>query len=189
VTIVLGLNAYHGDAAACLIRNGEIVAAVEEERFRRIKHWAGFPSEAIRYCLSEAGARLADVEHVAVNSNPAASVWKKAAYAVTQRPAPRLILDRLKNQSKRQSIESELRAAFPGHAFKGQVHRIEHHRAHLASAFLVSPFDEAAVVSVDGFGDFSSGASTFSSGRRIGQEDPPGTTHRSSPCVTPPPRS
>lgn len=170
MTIVLGLNAYHGDASACIVRDGEIVAAVEEERFRRIKHWAGFPSEAIRYCLKEAGVRLGDVEHVAVNSNPGASFLKKAAYALTQRPNLGLILDRVKNQTKRQSIEGELKAAFGDDAFKGSVHRIEHHMAHLASAFLVSPFDEAAVVSVDGFGDFSSAAWGIGRGTKIDVE-------------------
>ncbi|MBS0540447.1 MAG: carbamoyltransferase, partial [Proteobacteria bacterium] len=59
MTYILGLNAYHADAAACLVKDGELVAAVEEERFRRIKHWGGFPSEAIRYCLKEAGITLA----------------------------------------------------------------------------------------------------------------------------------
>jgi carbamoyltransferase len=68
--IILGLNAYHGDASACVVRDGILVAAAEEERFRRIKHWAGFPAEAIRYCLDEAGATLGDVQHVAVNSDP-----------------------------------------------------------------------------------------------------------------------
>ena len=75
--IILGLNAYHADSAACLVSDGEVIAAAEEERFRRIKHWAGFPSEAIRYCLSEAGATLADVAVVAVNSDPGASFLKK----------------------------------------------------------------------------------------------------------------
>jgi carbamoyltransferase len=156
--IVIGLNAYHGDAAACLVRDGAIVAAAEEERFRRIKHWAGFPSEAIRYCLDEAGVSLANVEHVAVNSDPGAHLLKKVRFAVWQRPDVKLVLDRARNQAKRQSIETELAKAFPGSAFKGRVHRVEHHLAHMASCFLVSPFREATVLSVDGFGDFSSAA-------------------------------
>jgi carbamoyltransferase len=156
--IILGLNAYHGDASACLVRDGEIIAAAEEERFRRIKHWAGFPSEAIRYCLEEAGVTLADVVHVAVNSDPGASFLKKVGYALRRRPDIRFIVHRMRNQAKRHSIEAELAEAFPEAAFKGKVHRVEHHMAHLASAFLVSPFREATVVSVDGFGDFSSAA-------------------------------
>ncbi|PPC88448.1 MAG: carbamoyltransferase [Hyphomicrobium sp.] len=156
--IVLGLNAYHGDASACLVRDGIIIAAAEEERFRRVKHWAGFPSLSIRYCLREAGAALGDVEHVAVNSDPKVHVLRKVGYALRQRPDLALIVDRLRNQSKRQSIESELADAFPQSRFHGRVHRIEHHLAHLASSFLVSPFEEATVVSIDGFGDFSSAA-------------------------------
>lgn len=155
---ILGLNAYHGDASACLVRDGHIVAAAEEERFRRIKHWAGFPSEAIRYCLREAGIKLEGVDHVAVNSDPKASLLKKIGYALKQRPNLGLVLDRIRNQKERQSVEAELAHAFGGAGFKGKVHRIEHHFAHLASCFLVSPFKEATTVSVDGFGDFSSAA-------------------------------
>jgi carbamoyltransferase len=156
--LILGLNAYHGDSAACLLRDGEIVAAAEEERFRRVKHWAGFPAEAIRWCLAEAGAALADVDVLAVNSDPGAAFLKKVGYALGSRPSPALILDRLRNQAKRQSIEAELAQAFPSDAFRGRIQRVEHHLAHLASCFLVSPFREAAVVSIDGFGDFSSAA-------------------------------
>src|ERR1700744_6336113 len=67
--IILGINAFHGDSSACLVRDGVLVAAAEEERFRRVKHWAGFPSRAIAYCRAEAGASLADVDHVAVNQD------------------------------------------------------------------------------------------------------------------------
>ncbi len=158
MTYVLGLNAYHGDASACLLRDGAIVAAVEEERFRRIKHWAGFPSQAIAYCLDEAGIGLADVAHVAVNSDPKSNILRRLSYVVKQRPELKLILDRLRNQTKRSSVEEELAAAFPGQPFKGKVHRVEHHLSHLASCFLVSPFREAVTVSVDGFGDFASAA-------------------------------
>lgn len=168
--LILGLNAYHGDAAACLVRDGVIVAAAEEERFRRIKHWAGFPSEAIRYCLDAAGARLSDVAHIAVNSDPRASLGRKIGYTLLSRPDPRLILERIRNQKKRQSIESELADAFPADRFAGRLHRVEHHLAHLASCFLVSPFAEATVVSVDGFGDFSSAAWGMGHGTSIGIE-------------------
>lgn len=156
--IILGLNAYHGDSAACLIRDGQIVAAAEEERFRRIKHWAGFPSEAIRYCLKEAGVSLEDVEHVAINSDPRSSFLKKVGYTLQHRPDIGLVVDRVRNQVRRQSIEAELTATFPGARFTGTVHRVEHHTAHLASAFLVSPFHEASIASIDGFGDFASAA-------------------------------
>jgi carbamoyltransferase len=156
--IVLGLNAYHGDSAACLLRDGEIVAAAEEERFRRIKHWAGFPSEAIRYCLAEAGASLADVAIVAVNSDPGAGFLRKVGYALRTRPDLVQILDRVRNQAKRLSVAADLAEAFPSAGFRGRVQRVEHHTAHLASCFLAAPFREATAVSIDGFGDFCSAA-------------------------------
>jgi carbamoyltransferase len=98
--LILGLNAYHGDSAACLVRDGAVVATAEEERFRRIKHWAGFPSEAIRYCLAEASASLADVEIVAVYFDPGA-VLKKVGCALRRCPYLALILDRVRNRAKR----------------------------------------------------------------------------------------
>lgn len=158
IMIILGLNAYHGDSSACLVHNGEIVAAAEEERFRRIKHWAGFPSEAIHYCLREAGVSLAQVDIVAVNSDPAASFLKKMEFTLRHRPNFRFISDRLRNQAKRRSIEVQLANTVPEAPFKGKVRRVEHHLSHLASAFLVSPFRDACVASIDGFGDFSSAA-------------------------------
>ena len=82
---VLGVNTYHGDASACLLRDGAIVAAAEEERFRRIKHWAGFPSQAIAYCLAEAGVRLSDIAHIAINSDPQSNLWRRAASAMKRR--------------------------------------------------------------------------------------------------------
>jgi len=85
--IVIGLNAFHGDSAACLVVNGEIRAAVEEERFRRIKHWAGFPSMSIEYCLQAAGCRLEDVDVVAINTDPSAARWKKQKRSLNNRSA------------------------------------------------------------------------------------------------------
>jgi carbamoyltransferase len=156
--IILGLNAFHGDSAAALIQDGKLVAAAEEERFRRVKHWAGFPSQAIGYSLREAGVALSDVQHVVVNQDSYANLFRKLAYLATQPPDLRLIVDRLKNRRARRGIGELLATHFPGNGFHGQVHRIEHHLAHLSSAFHVSPFDAAVVVSIDGFGDFSSAA-------------------------------
>ncbi len=158
MSIILGINAYHGDASACLLRDGKLVAAAEEERFRRIKHWAGFPSKAIRYCLEEAGINLKDVDHVAVNRDPKANIWKKIGFTLKKRPELKLVLDRLRNAKEWATIEEELGQAFPGEPFHGKLHHIEHHLSHLASAFLVSPYKRATVISVDGFGDFASAA-------------------------------
>jgi len=156
--IILGLNAFHGDSSACLIRDGQLVAAAEEERFRRIKHWAGFPSQSIAYCLREAGIGLKDVDHLALNQDNRANLWRKIAYLARRRPDPALILQRLRNRRKRQGVRELLETAFPQDSFRGAVHNIEHHLSHLFSAYYVSPFSEAAVVSIDGFGDFSSAA-------------------------------
>jgi carbamoyltransferase len=167
MSLILGLNAYHADSAACLLVNGRLVAAAEEERFRRVKHWAGFPSQAIAYCLREARVRLADVDRIALNSDPRANALRKAVFALQTRPELQLVVDRLRNARRRASAEDDLAEAFPGEEFRGRVHRVEHHLAHLASCFLVSPFSEAVVVSVDGFGDFSSGAWGVGRGQSI----------------------
>jgi carbamoyltransferase len=155
---ILGVNAFHGDSSAALVRDGVLIAAAEEERFRRIKHWAGFPSEAIGYCLAEAGIELGDIDHVAVNQDSRANQLKKAAYVVQQRPDLGLVLGRLKNRRARAGVPDLLAKAFPGQGYRAEFHAIEHHLAHLSSTFHVSPFDEALAVSVDGFGDFASTA-------------------------------
>jgi carbamoyltransferase len=164
--IILGINAYHADAAACIVRDGVLLAAAEEERFRRLKHWAGFPSRAIAYCLREAKADLGDIACVAVNRSGRANFFRKLAYVATHRPSPRLIANRLRNRKQVTGIAAEL-AALPGRPFAGTIEYVEHHFAHLASAFYPSPFGEAAAVSVDGFGDFASAAWGTGSGTTL----------------------
>ncbi len=158
MTLILGINAYHGDAAACLVEDGTLLYAVEEERFRRIKHWAGFPSQAIAHCLAERGVRIGDLDHVAVNRDPNAQFWRKLAFVLRSRPALSVLRDRLANRQSWSGVEQRLAEAFPGETLKAPVHRVEHHRAHLASSFLVSPYEEAVAVSIDGSGDFSTAA-------------------------------
>ena len=158
MAVILGLNAFHGDSSACLVRDGRLVACAEEERFRRVKHWSGMPSEAIRYVLREGGLKLADVEHVALNRDPGVNNFRRVAYALRRLPSPRLVLNRLRNIRRASSFEDSVRAALPGETLRAQVHHVEHHLAHLASAFHVGNFDEAVCLSVDGFGDFASSA-------------------------------
>src|SRR3984893_10149586 len=110
---ILGLNDFHGDSSAALVRDGVLVAAAEEERFRRVKHWAGFPAQSIAYCLREAGIGLADVHHVAVNQNGRANVLRKLAYLATHVPAPGLVLERLRNRRSRDRIPDLLSQVFP----------------------------------------------------------------------------
>jgi carbamoyltransferase len=168
---IIGLNAFHGDSSTCLLRNGVMIAAAEEERFRRIKHWAGFPTQAIAWCLKEAGIKLSDVDHIAINQDSKANLGKKLTFTLTRRPDLGLVLDRIRNKQERAGVAQHLAQAFPEVAFKGQTHAVEHHLAHLSSAFHTSPFSDSAVVSVDGFGDFASAAWGTGHGTRIRVED------------------
>jgi carbamoyltransferase len=156
--IILGLNAFHGDSAAALVKDGRLIAAAEEERFRRIKHWSGLPTEAMKWCLADAGLTLGDVDHITINRNPKVNSLRRALYVLRNRPSLGLILKRFGNIKRAGSFEDAVQSSFPGEKFRAQVHRIEHHHAHLASAFLVSGFEEAVCLSVDGFGDFASSA-------------------------------
>lgn len=158
MSVIIGVNAYHSDAAACLLVNGVLLAAAEEERFRRVKHWAGFPSEAIRYCLESAGMRLSDVDHIALNQDAKANIGKKLGFMLTTRPDLSMVMDRIKNKKERNGTLDEIARAFPDQTFKGTLRPVEHHLAHLASAFCVSPFEDATILSIDGFGDFASAA-------------------------------
>lgn len=208
---ILGINAYHGDAAAALIKDGRIVAAVEEERFNRIKHCAGFPTESVRYCLDAAGIGIEAVEHVGISRDPSAHLYKKIlragqraakgivasrhkaevseqsarmAAGVHTRVGPTVkdsagvdkvpavygngnghssgilqqVADRLRNAARVRDLNDDLAKALnvSTSQVSAQFHNIEHHRAHLASSFFVSPFDQAALLSLDGFGDFVS---------------------------------
>lgn len=156
--IVLGVNAHHGDASAALLVDGELVAAAEEERFNRIKHCAGFPRLAVEYCLRQAGVRIDDVDHLAIGRNPSAHFTDKIAFALTKRPSPKAIADRFSNMLKARSPKVELARAMgiDPERIRAVTHGVEHHRSHMASAFYPSGFEEAAIVSVDGFGDFVS---------------------------------
>jgi carbamoyltransferase len=152
---ILGINAYHGNASAALVCDGKLIAAVEEERFNRVKYAAGFPAAAIRYCLKEAGITLSDIDHVAVPRNPYARLATKLFYAMRM---PSFARERAKVISKFTGIPSALASAFDSDPakLKATFHRIEHHQAHLASSYFVSPFEHAALLSADGLGDFAS---------------------------------
>ncbi len=184
--LILGINAYHGDASAAIVKDGRLIAAVEEERFNRQKHCAGFPTRAIEYCLQEANARLEDIEHIGISRDPSANLHKKILYAATKaarnvgntiggsisNDASRgeaggqkqsrglwgMIGDRLANTAKVRDLKETLARELnvPKNSLRAQFHNVQHHRAHLASAFFVSPFERAALLSIDGFGDFIS---------------------------------
>ena len=216
---ILGINAYHGDAAAAITRDGRLVAAVEEERFNRVKHCAGFPLESVRFCLKAAGITIEDVDHVGISRDPAAHLHKKVLFAATRAARQlaitpprsgavvasideeistegngavgsqgkngarvfRQIKDRLGNAAKVRDLKDDLGRMFGVRRdrLKAQFHNIEHHRAHLASSFFVSPFVRAALLSIDGFGDFISTMWAIGEGNSIevlGQVEYPHST-------------
>ncbi len=155
---ILGINAYHGDVSSVLLSDGELVVALEEERFSRIKHCAGFPTQSIRACLDVAGLEAKDIDHFAVSRDPGAHRMRRYAYALRHRPSLGLLVDRLRNRAQVTGVADALGDALgisPGDVSR-RLHFVEHHPAHLASAFFVSPFDDAAVCAIDGFGDFVS---------------------------------
>jgi len=212
--IILGINAYHGDAAAAIVKDGKLIAAAEEERFNRFKHCAGFPTEAIKYCLTAAGARIEDVDHVGISRDPSAHLHKKILFAASRaarqasssvrRPSElnsnvaviesdsdkgngngsnifRQIKDRLGNAARVRDVKQELARQLntAAKSLRAEFHNIEHHRAHLASSFFVSPFQKAALLSIDGFGDFVStmwGVGEGNSIRILGQVEYPHST-------------
>lgn len=155
---ILGINAYHGDSSASIHKNGELIAATEEERFRRIKHWAGFPSEAIKFCLKEANIDISEVDFITISRDPSANLQKKIFHSLKNLVSVKAIKDRLANSMKVGSTKEELAKALnvSANSIKGEIKNIEHHRSHMASAFYPSPFNESAILSIDGFGDFTS---------------------------------
>lgn len=161
---ILGVNAYHGDSSAALLRDGRIVCAIEEERINRIKHWAGLPLESIRFCLNQAGEQ---VQHLAIARNPRAHLYRKLVRAASTPSAWGRLLGRARNSLEITRLPDQLRERGVSLPRNARFHMVEHHRAHLASAFFVSPFEEAAVVSVDGFGDYSSAMWGIGKGNRI----------------------
>ena len=156
--IIIGINAYHADSSAAIFVNGQMIAAIEEERFTRVKHWAGFPKLAIEFCLKEAGVTYEQVDFFALGRDPKTKFFKKILF-LAKNPFGSFaaVKDRLANTKKVASLEKELSiiSGLSEDTFKGKVQQVEHHRSHIASAFFASPFDETACLSIDSSGDFS----------------------------------
>jgi carbamoyltransferase len=163
---ILGINAFHGNASAAIVCDGQLVAAVEEERFNRVKYAAGFPVAAIRYCLETAGLKLSEVDHVAIPRNPWARLGTKLLYAMRM---PSFARERAKVLKQFVGIPESLGQAFDldPKSLRAKFHRVEHHQAHLASTFFVSPFENAAALSADGLGDFASTMWATGEGSRL----------------------
>jgi carbamoyltransferase len=167
---ILGLNAYHADSSAAIFRDGAMIAATEEERFTRIKHWAGFPARAIQFCLKEAGISLHEVDYITIGRDPHAKFGQKLKYLLRHPSVALGAIGRLKNSQQVSSLEEEFRKIDPAldnGTLKQKIKNIEHHRSHLASAFFASPFDEAAILSIDGSGDFTTTMIATGKGNKI----------------------
>ncbi|HEY8734462.1 MAG TPA: carbamoyltransferase N-terminal domain-containing protein, partial [Puia sp.] len=169
--IILGINAYHADSSAAIFKDGVLIAATEEERFRRVKHWAGFPSLAVEFCLKEAGVSLHEVDHIAIGRDPFAKLAKKIAFLLKNPGGGfRAVKDRLSNAKKVASLEAEFKlldASIDRKIIKSRIHQVEHHRSHLASAFFASPFEESAILSIDGSGDFTTTMTATGKGNQM----------------------
>ena len=166
---ILGINAFHGDSSACLLKDGVVVCATEEERFRRIKHWAGFPTEAIKFCLEDAGISVSDLDYITISRDPKANFSKKIIHTLKNRVGLKSIFDRLMNSKKVRSIKSELADLFgvKESDITAEFHNIEHHRSHIASSFFASKFKKSAILSIDGFGDFTSTMTAIGTDNKI----------------------
>jgi carbamoyltransferase len=166
---ILGINAYHGDASAALVIDGQLIAAVEEERFTRLKHDTAFPHHAIRFCLDQAGLAPHDLDHIALSRDPFANLGKRVAHAVKDRAGRQVATRRAGNLRKILAAKRTLANGLdvPLKALKARTHFVEHHLAHIASSYYVSPFDRAAVLSIDGFGDMISAMWGVGAGGRI----------------------
>jgi len=156
--LILGLNMFHADASAAIVLDGEVKFAIAEERLNRHKHYGGFPALAVKACLDAVGAKISDVEHVAVGQDSDANLIKKVQYAISN-PAKVLNFIRLRQRKEAmrdvRSLLGKTLEVSP-QQLKFQEHHLEHHIAHIASAYYCSPWEKAAGFSYDGSGDFVS---------------------------------
>ncbi|MEM6697436.1 MAG: carbamoyltransferase C-terminal domain-containing protein [Bacteroidota bacterium] len=166
---LLGINAYHGDSSACIYKDGVLIAATEEERFRRIKHWAGIPSKAVEFCLERAGITLEDVDHITVSKDPKAKFNEKVLYTIKKGAILSILNRKRKEQANVSTLKEDLATilGYDPSQLKAEMQYIEHHRSHMASSFFVSPFEESAILSVDGMGDFTSTMRGTGKGNKI----------------------
>jgi carbamoyltransferase len=167
---ILGINAFHGDASAALVKDGVLMAAIEEERLNRHKHCAGFPALSVRAVLANSGVAPDELDHIAISRDPKANLHKKILFAIQKRPSfTKLVRDRLANVAKVRGIDDAVANALgvEARAMRAKLHNVEHHKSHVASAFFISPFEEAACLSIDGFGDFVSTMRAVGRDRRI----------------------
>src|SRR5690242_9630023 len=156
--LILGLNMFHADASAAIVQDGEVVFAMAEERLNRHKHFGGFPSLSVKACLDAAGAKITDVDHVAVGQDSDANLAKKVEYALAN---PAKILNFIHMRQRKEAMR-DVRSLLSNaleidpSKMKFREHHLEHHIAHIASSYYCSPWERAAGFSYDGSGDFVS---------------------------------
>jgi len=168
--IILGLNTHHADSSAAIFVDGILIAATEEERFTRIKHWAGFPEQAIRFCLREANITIDKVDHITIGRDTSAKMDRKMLYVLKNvGKISGFLKDRLSNRKDITSMAEYFSKAFDvsEESIDKKLRNIEHHRAHLGSTFFASPFEEAAIISIDGSGDFTTTMIAHGKGNKI----------------------
>jgi carbamoyltransferase len=153
---ILGLNCFHADSSACLLKDGKILIALEEERINRIKHWAGFPILSIKKCLEFEGINIDNIDYIAINQNPTANILKKIKYTFLSRPNFNFYLEKLSNKIKRQNILKLIESRIGKLNKNCKLINVEHHLSHVASSYYDSHYDKSVNLSVDGFGDFVS---------------------------------
>jgi carbamoyltransferase len=167
--LILGVNMFHADASAAIVMDGEVKFAIAEERLNRRKHFGGFPALAVRACLDAVGAKISDVQHVAVGQDTDANLAQKVKYALSN-PAKILNFIRLRQRKEAmRDVRSLLAKALDTDPAKlrFQEHHLEHHIAHIASAYYCSPWEKAAGFSYDGSGDFVSTMTARCEGNQI----------------------
>lgn len=168
--IILGINAFHADSSACIFNNGKLIAAAEEERFKRIKHWAGFPIESILFCLNEANIKLDEVDYICIGRDPYAKLFHKIFFLIKNIfTVNTLLFRRFSNSRSVINFKTDLLkiSNLDIKTLNSKIKYIEHHRSHLASAFFASPFNESAILSIDGSGDFTTTMLAIGKGNRI----------------------
>ena len=155
---ILGINAFHADSAACIIIDGKIICAIEEERLTRVKHWAGFPESSISACLKIANMKIDELDYIAVNRDPNTHIFKKITFAITKKPSLKNVISRIKSRKIDTDISKMIAERFGvnKNIIEKKIYNVEHHVAHLASAYYPSGYEDAVLLSIDGFGDFVS---------------------------------
>ncbi|WP_114395307.1 carbamoyltransferase [Oleisolibacter albus] len=170
---ILGISAFYHDSAAALIEDGRVVAAAQEERFTRIRHDAAYPARAIDYCLAEAGCPLAAIDHVVFFDKPFLKFERLFVTAVATAPRgfemfrtamPVWLKEKL---FQKDGLRRELAACEPGIDWASRLLFAEHHQSHAAAAFYPSPFEEAAILTLDGVGEWATTSIAIGRGNRI----------------------